>query len=116
MARTSSSAPVAISPHKLDPLKELELLRQQQEQLQQLQKLEKRLKQTPSVSSEKSNLTATTFASTNSSSSVISCRAETVTDNSRLKYSHGSQSTTVQANNKTNTPDQGKGDAIKLLF
>lgn len=47
--RTPLSTSVTISPQKLDPLKEIQLLKQQQEQLQQLQELEKRFKQASSA-------------------------------------------------------------------
>lgn len=100
--RNVSSAPVTLSPLKLDPLKELELLRRQQEQLQQLQQLQqlgKHLKQTSASDvPEKSESTAS-----KSSSAVISTtKAESGTGDSRsLQYSHGTQGTPAQEKNST---------------
>ena len=98
-----------MSPLKLDPLKELELLRRQQEQLQQLQQLQqlgKQLKQSStSHVPEKSESTAT-----KSSSVVISAtKAESGTGDSwSSHYSQGSQGMPVQENNGT-AADQNTG-------
>lgn len=91
-ARTLPPTSVTISPLKLDPLKELELLRQQQEQLQKLQQLEKHFKQTSSASSTES--TASLSSSTNTS------KAETATHSSWSQDRYTSQSTLVQDSNK----------------
>ena len=87
-----------ISPKKLDPLREIELLRQQQEQLQQL---EERLKQTSSASSAAS--TASMSSSTNTS------KAETTTYSSWSQDGHRSQGTPVQQSNKVYSGFQNQG-------
>ena len=92
---------LSISPKKLDPLREIELLRQQQEQLQQLQQLEKRLKQTSSASSAAS--TASMSSSTNTS------KAETATYSSWSQDGHRSQGTPVQQSSKTYSGFQNQG-------
>ena len=107
--RNASSAAVAMSPLKLDPLKELELLRRQQEQLQQLQQLQqlgKHLKQTsaPDVP-EKSESTVTK----SSSAAVSTIKAESGTgDLWSSQYSHRTQGTPAQENNSA-AADQNTG-------
>ena len=72
--RTPLSTSVTISPQKLDPLKEIQLLKQQQEQLQQLQELEKRFKQTSSTSyaSPSSSASSSTYNSQTASTTYMS--------------------------------------------
>ena len=116
--RNVSSAAVTMSPLKLDPLRELELLRRQQVQLQQLQQLQqlgKQLKQTsaPDVP-EQSESTAT-----KSSSAVVSTiKAESGTGDSwSSQYSHGTQSTPAQENNSTAADhDTGSRTFISLVI
>lgn len=107
-SRNLDPASVSISPHKLDPLRELQLLRKQQEQLQQLQQLENRLKQTSSASSATSK--------SESSSVVSTSKPESATDSSWSQNSHGNQSMTVQERNKTNATDQNTGYLIFVSF
>ena len=108
--RNVSSAPVTMSPLKLDPLKELELLRRQQEQLQQLQQLQqlgKHLKQTSASDvPEKSESSAT-----KSSSALISTiKAESGTGDSwSSQYSHGTQDTPAQETNYSTAVDRNTG-------
>jgi len=105
-----------MSPLKLDPLKELELLRRQQEQLQQLQQLQqlgKHLKQTSASGvPEKSESTAT-----KSSSAVISTnKAESGTGDSwSSKYSHGTQDAPAQENKYSTAADQNTGSVTFVL-
>ena len=109
-----SSALVTMSPLKLDPLKELELLRLQQEQLQQLQQIQQLGKHLMKTSAsdvlEKSESTAT-----KSSSAVISTsKAESGTDDSwSSQYSHGTQGTPAQENNSTSA-DQTTGSVTSV--
>lgn len=75
--RTPLSTSVTISPQKLDPLKEIQLLKQQQEQLQKLQQLEKRFKQTSSTSYTSPSSSVSPSAHSSQTASTTYMSAET---------------------------------------
>ena len=88
--RTPLSTSVTISPQKLDPLKEIQLLKQQQEQLQQLQELEKRFKQTSSASytSPSSSASSSTYNSQTASTTYMSAERTHAGFQDKSKYQY----------------------------
>ena len=88
--RTPLSTSVTISPQKLDPLKEIQLLKQQQEQLQQLQELEKRFKQTSSASyaSPSSSASSSTYNSQTASTTDMSAERTHAGFQDKSKYQY----------------------------
>ena len=93
--RTPLSTSVTISPQKLDPLKEIQLLKQQQEQLQQLQELEKRFKQTSSAlyTSPSSSASSSTHSSQTASTTYVSAERTHAGFQDKSKYQYTLQET-----------------------